>query len=69
VIRQFWNQNKEKIFRMKGFIRVSKEEYLMVQSIFDLLVMKKVDFWRGSSEMIVMGPGIQAKWVMNELIP
>jgi len=35
---------------------------------FDLW-MKKVDFWRGSSEMIVMGPGIQAKWVMNELIP
>ena len=69
IIRQFWSQNKEKIFRMKGFIRVSKEEYIMVQSIFDQIEIKKVDFWSGSSEMIVMGPGIQARWVMNELIP
>lgn len=69
MIRKFWNQNKEKIYRMKGFIRISKEEYIMVQSIFDQIEIKKVDFWSGSSEIIVMGPGIQARWVMDELIP
>lgn len=67
-VRDFTNRYPQRILRMKGFIRTSRQEILMIQLIFDQLTIEKVDFWTGATELLVMGHQVTARWVMEQLI-
>jgi G3E family GTPase len=64
---EFCETHKSKIIRMKGFLRTSTSEICSVQTIFDQVKIIPVDFWKGSTEIIFMGPGVEPRWILKEL--
>ncbi len=64
---ELWDAHKHKFLRIKGFLRVSNTEICSVQTIFDQIKIIPVDFWKGPTEIIFIGPGVEPRWILKEL--
>ncbi len=68
AIRQFHQENIDTIFRIKGYVRCAGGKYLLVQSVFDHLVINNTDHWSGPTELILIGPGIRPGPITKEFL-
>lgn len=67
-VEDFWNMHRDKIQRMKGFVRTPDNEYLSVQSVYDRLIIERTENWNGQTELIFMGEGVHPHWISEILI-
>ena len=59
-IRSFYKENRQLIYRMKGYTKTESGQFLAIQGIFDKLEIKLIPNWWGPTELIIMGPGLKA---------
>ena len=61
IIKEFWTSHKNQIHRMKGYAKLKDGQYILIQSVFDMLELTETTQWIGPTEIIFIGPGLQAK--------
>ena len=64
----FHDENKEMIYRLKGYVRAREGQTFMVQSVFGRLTIEKAAYWNGPTEIILMGPGIRPGFITKEFL-
>ncbi len=67
-IREFWEQHRNLIYRMKGYAKISNGEFLLVQTVFDQFEITTAKLWAGPTEIIFLGPGIEPKEFTQEFL-
>ena len=67
-LKDFYSNNRNRIFRMKGFAKTPDGNCNLVQGVFGDLIIEKFDGWNGPSEIIIMGPGIEPGPISRELL-
>ncbi|MBN1950326.1 MAG: GTP-binding protein [Bacteroidales bacterium] len=64
----FHDENKEIIYRLKGYVRSRDGQALLVHSVFGRLTIEKAAYWDGPTEIILMGPGIRPGLITKEFL-
>jgi hypothetical protein len=60
-VGQFISDESGNLFRMKGYIRLSPDETLAVQSVFNDINIAIINNYEGPTELIALGPGLNCR--------
>jgi len=67
-VRIFYNNYSDSIYRMKGFFKGPDGSSYLVQGVFEKLDIEPFENWKGPTEIIIMGPGIQPGPVSRDFL-
>ena len=67
-LKEFYINNREKIYRLKGFARTPEGNCNLVQGVFGDLTIDQFEGWDGTTEIILMGPGIEPGPMSREFL-
>lgn len=68
-VEEFISNESGKLYRMKGYIRISPDETFAVQTVFNDIKVSMIRNYDGPTEIIILGPGLNCREFSKKFQP